>query len=199
MELDDLKQAWKQTDNKQKPINKNIMEMIQHRSNGPIAALKRSYKKQMLVMSVIPFLFLAINMNNILAPLTSVMYWSYVAFCVGVIIFAYYNYRIVDKMQSMDGMVRASLEQQIHLLETRLQWKIIGLRIALLFFITLTEILPYFQHYRMLDKWHSLPALTRYSCYAVLLTIQYFLSPLILQRKFGRHLTYLRQLVKEMH
>jgi hypothetical protein len=198
MELDDLKQTWKQADSKQKPINKNIMELIQQKSYGPIAALKRSYQKQILVMFIIPFLLLLTNIDNITAALTSVMYWSYVSFCIGVITFAWFNYRIVDKMQSMDGVVKSTLEQQIQLLETRLKWKIIGLRIVLLVFIALTEILPYFQHYRMLNMWHSLPAITRFGCYAALLILQYFMSPFVLHKKFGRHLTYLKQLVKEM-
>ena len=98
MELDDLKQAWKQTD-KQKPLNKNIMEMIQHKSYGPVAALKKSYKKQMTVMFIIPLLLLLTNLDDVNKALTSVMFWSYVAFCIAVIIFAFYNYKIASKMQ----------------------------------------------------------------------------------------------------
>jgi hypothetical protein len=197
MELDDLKQIWKENIIK-KPVNKNIMEMIQDKSRGPVAALKRSYRKQMVVMIIMPLMLLVTNLNNIDKTLTSILYWSYVAFCLSVIAFARYNYRIADKMQGMDGMVKSNVERQITLLETRLKWKIIGLRLALLFFIALTEILPFIQHYRMLDKWHSLPILTRYSSYAALLIFQYFISPIILQRKIGKHLKYLKELVNEM-
>jgi hypothetical protein len=126
------------------------------------------------------------------------LYWSYVAVAIGVIIVAYYNYRIADKMQDMNGMVKANLEQQVSILQTRLRWKIIGLRIVFIFFIVLLEVLPYFQHYRMLDKWHSLPLLVRIAVYLGFLLLQYFISPVILQRKFGRHLNYLNTLVKEM-
>jgi len=94
--------------------------------------------------------------------------------------------------------VKSNLEQQVSLLQTRLRWKIIGLRIALVFFIVMIEVLPYFQHYRMLDKWHSLPILVRYAVYLGFILFQYIMSPIILQRKFGRHLTYLQSLVKEM-
>jgi hypothetical protein len=197
MELDDLKNTWKENTIK-KPINKNIMEMIQSKSYGPVAALKKSYKKQMLFMGLLPFLLLLTNMDDINKPLTSVMYWSYVVFCIGVFVFAYYNYRIADKMQDMNSMVKANLEQQVSLLQKRMQWKIIGLRIALLFFVVLTEVLPYFQHYRMLDKWHSLSPFIRFGFYALLFVIQYFFSPRVLQNKFGRHLTYLKELAKEM-
>ena len=197
MELDELKQTWRENAIN-KPVNKNIMEMIQHKSYGPVAALKKSYRKQMLVMSILPFLLLLTNMDDINKPLTSIMYWSYVAFCIGVIVFAWYNYRLADKMQDMNGMVRSNLEHQISLLEQTMKWKIIGLRVALLFFVVLTEVLPYFQHYRMLDKWHSLSPVIRYGFYVLLFAIQYFFSPRVLQNKFGRHLTYLKELAKEM-
>jgi hypothetical protein len=197
MELDDLKQSWKETPIPT-PVNKNIMEMIQHKSYGPVAALKRGFRKQMIVMALMPFILLLTNASDISKPLTSVLYWSYVAVAIGVIIVAYYNYRIADKMQDMNGMVKANLEQQVAILQTRLRWKIIGLRIVFIFFIVLLEVLPYFQHYRMLDKWHSLPLLVRIAVYLGFLLLQYFISPVILQRKFGRHLNYLNTLVKEM-
>jgi hypothetical protein len=197
MELDDLRQSWKETPIPT-PVNKNIMEMIQHKSYGPVAALKRNFKKQMIVMALLPFILLLTNASDISKPLTSVLYWSYVVVAIGVIIVAYYNYRIADKMQDMNGMVKANLEQQVSLLQARLRWKIIGLRIVFIFFIVLLEVLPYFQHYRMLDKWHSLPILARLAVYLGFLLLQFFISPIILQRKFGRHLTYLQSLVKEM-
>src|SRR5438046_2919200 len=103
MELDDLKQTWKENNNN-KPINKNIMEMIQHKSYGPVAALKKSYRKQMLIMSLMPFFLLLTNADDIEKTLSSVIYWSYVAFSIGVVAYGYYNYRIADKMQDMNGM-----------------------------------------------------------------------------------------------
>lgn len=197
MELDDLKQTWKKTSAK-KTTNTDIMELIQHKSYGPLAALKSGFRKQIAVMGVLPVILLATNLDNISIVLGSVMFWSYVAFCLGVVSFAYRNYRIVDKMEGMDGMLKSTLMQQITLLETRLRWKIVGLRIALLFFISLTEIVPYFQHYRILDKWHSLSPFIRFGTYAGLLLLQYFASRKMIQRKFGRHLAYLKQLVREM-
>lgn len=197
MELDDLKQTWQQT-----PINKNlntdIMDLLLHKSYGPVAALKKAFRKQIIVMLILPVLILLTNLGQIEATLSSVMFWSYVAFCIGVVIFASFSYRTVRKMEDMSGRVRANLEQQITILETRLRWNMIGIRIAMLFFILLTEILPYFQHYRMLDKWHSLSPAIRLGTYASLLLLQYFVSRKFMERKFGAHLRYLKELVKEM-
>jgi len=197
MELDDLKQRWKEKTN-QKPTNKSIMEMIQHKSYGPVAALKRSYRKQIAAMLLMPFLLLAVNADDISKPLTSVMYWSYVVFCIGMATMSINNYITANRLQRMDGLLKANLEQQITLLQTRMKWTIISLRLALLFFVILVEVLPYFQHFRMLDKWHSLPLIARYGTYVALFLFQYFLSPRLLQYKFGRHLESLKQMAGEL-
>jgi len=197
MELDDLKDSWKQTE---ETNNKNIdiMELIQHKSYGPVAALKREFRKQMVVMALMPFLLISSNANNIDNVFTSVLFWSYVVLCIGLVAFGYVNYRLAGKMEIMDGDVKSNLERQIHVLETRLQWKMMGLRIALIFFAVLFETVPYFQHYRMLDKWHALPVAVRYATYAGSLILQYFLSRRVNERKYGTHLTYLKKLANEV-
>jgi hypothetical protein len=198
MELDELKQTWKQTGLKN-TINTDIMEMIHYKSQGPVAAMKKVFKKQMTAMAFIPLILLVTNLNNILTVFGSALFWSYVAFCIGTVVFAWYNYRIVRKMEVMDSMVRTNLEQQINLLEKRKKWELAGMRGVLLFFIALTEIVPYFQHYRMLDYWHSLSPVIRIGTYAVLLVLQYIFNRRISERNLGRHLAYLKTLVKEMY
>jgi len=197
MELDELKQMWQQTPVRNN-VNTDIMELIQHKTYGPIAALKHVFKKQILVMGMLPLLLLATNSQHVQGVLTSVLFWSYVAFCIGMIAFAFYNYRIVSSMERMDGMVKANLEQRINLLEKRANLEVAGIRGVLLLFIALLEIVPYFQHYRMLEKWHSLPLMVRVGFYAAFLLLQYVLNKKIKQRKVGRHLAYLKELVNEM-
>jgi hypothetical protein len=197
MELDDLKQTWNQNPVK-KIKNTDIMELIQHKSYGPLAALKREYKKQILLMSIVPILMFATGLDDINGILKSVLFWSYVVFCLCVAVYSYFNYRIVSKMEIMDGRVRSNLEQQIGLLETRMRWNMIGVRIVALFFILLLEVLPYFQHYRMLDKWHALNPFIRFGSYAAFFIIQYFTSRVVCKRRFGAHIEYLKELVSEM-
>jgi hypothetical protein len=197
MELDDLKQTWNQNQST-KPLNTDIMELIQHKSYGPLAALKKAFRKQIVLMAIIPAYFIIFNVDDVHALLNNVILWSYIAFCLGVIIFSYYNYRIVNKMEEMDHMVKMNLEQQVDLLERRMKWKKTALIFALIFFILLIEIVPYFQHYRMLDKWHSLPVAIRYLAYAGLFVLQYFANTWVNERRYGRHLKYLKELVKEM-
>jgi hypothetical protein len=197
MELDDLKKNWKQNTPK-KITNMDIMQLIQHKSYGPIAALKKAYKTQIVFMLLLPFILLTTSVDDISKPLTSVLFWAYVFFCMGVVVYASYNYRLVTKMEAMDGQVKQNLESQVVLLDARMKNMFTGLRIVLLVLILLTEITPYFQNYRMLTYWHSLHPLIRFGAYGLLLLFQYFVGRIILKRKFGRHIEYLKSLVKEM-
>jgi hypothetical protein len=101
-------------------------------------------------------------------------------------------------MEEIDGMVKTNLEQQILLLETRLRQNLIGIRVALLLFIVLLEVLPYIQNFRMLNTWHSLSPFMRLGSYAALFLFQYFVSRRVSRQKFGRHIDRLKELVQQM-
>jgi len=195
MELDDLKGTWKNESELTK-LNADIMEIIQHKTYGPLAAMKRVFKRQIVLMATIPLLLIATNANDVHAVFTSVMFWTYVVFCMCVVSFAYKSYRIVQHMELMEP-VKGALARQIDLLEKRKRWELAGLRVGLLTFVALTEIVPYFQHYRMLDYWHSLPPALRLSAYLALFAMQYFMNRKIARRNIGVHLDYLRRLMNE--
>lgn len=198
MELDELKQMWKETPAQNK-ADTNVMELVQHKSYGPLAALKRTYRKQMVAMMVIPLMLLVVNQRDIHKMLSNVLFWCYIAFCAGVILFAYYNYRIVKDMQTMDVSVKANFEKQIAQLEKRASLELVGLRCVLLFFVLLVEVVPYFQHYRMLDKWHALSLWLRLSTYAGLFLLQYAINKGLKEKRVGRHIAYLKNVVSQMH
>ena len=198
MELDDLKQAWKQQKTIITSKNTDIMDLIQHKTYGPVAALKKAFNKQMRLMAILPLLILVTNLDDVQKVLTNILFLSYIAFCAGIVVYSWFNYRLVKQMEGMDKMVKPHLSQQIDMLETRISRQIIGIRIVAVYFIVLLEVLPYIQHIRMLDKWHSLSPFIRFAVYAMFLALQYFTSRSVLNRKFGRHLTYLKSLVMEM-
>ena len=166
MELDELKSQWKQIDKIPKHKNQNIMELIQNKSHGPIAELKRSFKNQIIGMTVLPIAFIAANLEHIDKTSSSALFWFFLLFCISVITFARLNYAFVKKMEGMDKNIKSNLEQQTVILEARIRQKLIGITTAFFLFIILLEILPYFQHLRMLNRWHSLSPFIRFGAYA---------------------------------
>ena len=174
------------------------MDIIKHKSYGPIAALKREFRKQIFLMGILPVCLLLTNSTNIGHALSSILFWAYVALCAAVVIFSYKNYRIVERMEGMDGMVKPNLEKQINTLDSRLKAHVWSLRVMILLLIALLEIVPYIQHFSMLDKWHSLDLWIRLASYACFMVLQFFTSKAVCDRRFGSHLRYLKGLVKEM-
>ena len=78
MELDDLKPTWQ----KSQPTttsNTDIMQLIQHKTYGPVAALKKAFRKQIILMGIIPVYFILINTNDLPHVLNSVILWAYIA------------------------------------------------------------------------------------------------------------------------
>lgn len=198
MELDELKQQWKKADSLSTYHNQNIMEMIRHNSHGPVAALKQAYRRQGAMMLVLPIVLILTNLSNIESTLQSVLFWTYVAFCIIVAIYARHNYRIVQQLDETEGLVKPHLEKMIIVLETRMRHNVAGAKFALIFFIVLTEVLPYIQHFSMLDYWHGLSPFIRFGAYALLVLLQYFSLKRMSYLKFGRHIQRLKELVGQM-
>ncbi|GAA4467231.1 hypothetical protein GCM10023189_50530 [Nibrella saemangeumensis] len=197
MELDDLKQAWNQA-NQQPLKTPDIMNLIHHKSKGPIASLKTAFRKQMLAVGALMAAVIATQAQNVSSVSSHLLFWTYMGFCLGLLIMLYLNYRLTHQMESMDTRVKDNLEQHVIMLEQRLKWQNIGARLVIVFFILLLEVIPYYQSMRMLDTWHGLSPVVRFSSYAAYLVFQYFLSRTVAKNKFGKHLDRLKHLLNEL-
>jgi len=197
MELDDLKQAWQQAD-RQPAASPDVSELIHQKSRGSIALLRKAFRKQMLAVCALMAFFIATQARNVGSVSSHILFWTFLAFCGAMIGMLLWNYRLTHKMASMDARVVQNLEQHIALMEQRLRWQSIGARVVILFFILLLEVIPLYQHVRMLDTWHHLSPWIRFAAYAAYLAFQYVLSRTIAQRRFGRHLSHLKNLLNEI-
>jgi hypothetical protein len=197
MELDDLKNTWKQENIKQQKTP-NIMELIHQKSRGPLASLRHAFRRQMIAIAVLMMAVSVSNARNIETVPGYVLYFTYVAFCMAVILAFYINYRKTGKMERMDKSVKNNLEEYVVQLEQRLKWQYFGSRLVVLLFIVLVEVLPLFYHARMLDKWHSVSPIIRFSSYALYFLLVYFVSRKVKQKKFGQHVDHLKELLNAM-
>lgn len=196
MELDDLKKSWNQPLNTN---NENLMDIIQHKSNGPVVALKKAFRKQIILMAFVPLMLVMTNLNNVLGVFNSILFLSYVAFCLAVILFSLWNYKLVQKIEYMDGAVKSNIEKQVSVLEKRLRWHTIGFRLALLYFVVMAEIVPFMQDSRLLNAWHAIHPVARFMSYFLLFLLQYYFIKVVRERKFGGHVRHLKELVREMN
>src|SRR5829696_2882098 len=197
MELDDFKKTWKQEENKELKTP-DIMELIHQKSRGPISSLKHSFRRQMRLITVLMITITVINGRNIQSIPGYILLCTYVAFCLVMILAYYLNYRMTNRMESMDGRVKSNLENYVAQLEKRLRWQSIFPKLVALVFIILLEVLPLYQHARMIDRWHSVSPLIRFSIYGSYMVLLFFTNRKVMQRKFGQHLSHLKELLREM-
>jgi amino acid transporter len=198
MELDDLKNSWKLGETK-KQETLNIMELIHQKSKGPLASLKYAFRRQMITIAVLMIVITISNARNLETIPGYVLYFTYLAFCMAIILAFYINYRRTSKMEDdMDKPVKNNLEDYVVHLEQRLKWQYFGSRLVVLLFIVMVEVLPLFYHARMLDKWHAVPPLVRFLAYIFYFLVVYFVSRRVKQRKFGQHLDHLKELLNTL-
>ena len=174
------------------------MELIHQKSRGPIASLKNSFRKQMIVVTALMSMVIATQAGNLDSISSNLLFWTFIGFCLAMILTFYMNYRQTGKMEAMDEKVKNNLMKYVNMMEQRLRWQNIGARVVILFLILLLEIIPLYQHVRMLDTWNSLSPLIRFSSYAAYLVFQYYISRSVTRRKFGKHLDHLKSLLKEV-
>jgi amino acid transporter len=197
MELDELKKSWQQAPGKNFD-DTNIMGMVRSEGKGPLQALRKAYMKQIVVLIVVPVALLLTNIDYLSAAFSSILFWTYILFCIGMMAFAFYNLRIVMSLQHSHEMLSTHLRRKLELLEKRKKAELIFMRATLLLLIILTEITPYFQQYRMLDKWHALSPAIRFPVYVLMIVLQYFASRNLKRKRTGEHIDHLRKLVGQL-
>ena len=197
MELDDLKPAWKREDRTTKTTT-DMTTLIHQKSRSPLASLQKGFRTQRIMFTT-SMVVIVVTFSKYLSSLSSyIFFWTYIGLCLFVIAAFAVNSMQVRKMERMDNSVRENLERQVTLLEQRLNWQGILVRMAIILFIVLLEVIPHFQYIKMLNTWHDLPIGLRFLAYAGYLTLQYFLSRYVRKRKFGRHLDHLKALLQEV-
>lgn len=197
MELDDLKQAWNKSDNAISHGNRNIIELIQNKSAGPAAKLKRRFKKGMIL---IPFILsiavLKLTKHSGLLPQLLVWYLS--MFGIAMMTYFYLNYRLINSMQTLEGSVKDNLQKQVKLLRIGLRWRLLITRGMFLTFIVLTELLMYFKIVPETENWRQYGLFLRLSIYAGSALFFYFLTKFATDFRYKKHILRLEELIEEM-
>lgn len=206
MELNELKQIWKQTGEEQDvPLksDEELLNMLQEPSKGPIAKMRRNLLLELIlvvvsVTSVSVYYFLAFEGRF------REVSWAYMilAFC-----FVWYYFRknrLLKSMQCVACRVKSNLELQLKTLEKYV-------RLYLIIGTALIPVVMYFMYFLVhRDKKVSLAnafgmaghennfALL-YLLFTVIFTIaMYFLNRWYIDLLYGRHIRKLKELIREM-
>jgi hypothetical protein len=197
MELDELKDRWMKSNEKMEVPVRDILNLIQNETDGPVARLKKRFRKGMILIPFIGFLAISklVNKHDFIYEAIA---WFVVAFCVVIMTYFYINYRLVSKMQSMEADVKTNLLKQVSFLEQGLKWRLRIMRGFVVLFIIMLEWLMYFYPDQNFDSWHGKAVWIRILVYAGWFIFFFFLTKFATDHRYKRHIKRLRGLVEEI-
>lgn len=195
MELDQLKENWnRESAEDMELVNKNIMELIQHKSYSPVAILKRKFSIQLLIFPMlVGIVFYKFTKNPEL--ITDFTFWFFILFCFAFACFFWFNYSIVNRLQNSHDNVKAAIVNDITILEKGFKKYFIVSRIIFVLFIIILEVLIYNHKLPDFENWYSYALPVRILGYILVLIFQYFLAKFSFQKQYGQHISFLKNLL----
>lgn len=196
MELDDLKQNWKNSESQYQGIDYNVGTLLAGKLNSPLNTLKMKYIRQMIMLpaTVVFLYFMGLKhpvQDNIglwvAAPVLLLLAFNY-----------YRNYRVVVLIQQPSDMaVKQGLEKYLAVLQRNSTLHLQFLRLYLAILICSLEIAMYSHAVPAYHIWEVVPVPYRIAFYALLLVIQPSISKYYFRQHFGQYMDHLEELLAQ--
>ena len=124
MELDEFKELYNSSTDKQTPSNQNIMDIIHRESQGPLAGLQKNIKYTLYIFPVAMVVYIGLFIYVASIHDATHHLGSWVIF---LILFPEYlvsvlNYYTIKKLQDPGGKVKENLANKVRLLKKRYKW-----------------------------------------------------------------------------
>ena len=195
MELDAFKVSWNNQSHTKSHYNLN--EILAQKVKSPIQLLKRKYLIQSILL---PSVALMLTITNLVTPTLSnrPVVWIAVPVLLLLTYFYYRSYALIKKLeQPATTNIKTNLENQLKTLQLRGKQDLIFLRILLILFIAILELLMVKNLVPEYDTWEQTNFGIRIAVYAVLLLIQPYISSHFYNLNFGQHINKLKDLVSQ--
>ena len=195
MELDELKIGWKRSAEKIQTPATDVYSLINNKHTGPLNELKHRFRKGMILVTVI--IAIALSRLPHHHGIAFTMFFSFLMFFgISMIAYFYYNYQLLSRAQAMNVTVKEHLQKQVRILENGVRFRLIFMRAMAIVFIVLIEVLLYWG--KDMGKWQSQNVTTRLAVYAGVFAAFYLLTHMAVKKRYGQHITNLKQLVSEI-
>jgi ABC-type multidrug transport system fused ATPase/permease subunit len=197
MELDDFKQDWKKSGEQFQTPHYNLNDLLVSQSSGPLSALKKKYKNQMILLPLAAGLLgFVVAQKPILQQ--SAFIWFIIPVLLLLALMYYRDYRLVVNMeQTTTESLKNSLRVNITLLNRNAKQQLHFTRIILVVFILILEATMYYQHTVDFNFWQEVLLPIRLVLYLLMLFIQPYVTTYFFNLSFGNYITRLQQLLDQ--
>jgi hypothetical protein len=199
MELDHLKEMWKDADKSSLPINEtSLQQMLNHRSKMPIAIMKRNLRLEVFFLILIyGYIIWMISTEGD----TGFLYYDIALLLIAILFFVYarYKYRLLSNMECMGCEVKTNLNLQVISLEKliKLYFKIGNISVVLVYLIT-----GAISYMETEGETASLPKTVEILIFliigSILAVINYYFGRWYLYNLYGKHIQKLKNILYEM-
>jgi hypothetical protein len=200
MELEKLKELWDDSTNASLSINEEgLSKILNQSSSRPIALIKRNLKLEVLfVILIYGFLiWLILNQvdSNILYIDIILLVLAGILFCV----YAFYKYKLLNKMECLGCEVKSNLSLQLKSLEklVKLYFKVGNIGVVFVYLIA--GAISYIEaegdtvHFP-----HTLELMIFLSIGLIITIINYYISRWYIFNLYGKHIQKLKNILYEM-
>src|ERR1700743_179567 len=124
MELDEFKQQWDKSSDVSQPLNTNIMELINNKSNSPLAVLEKKLRNNFYIFPFVVLLFAGklIGRTTLAHTATS---WLLFGILSTEFIFYTLSYIMVKRIQQPDGKTKENILYRVNTIQHTIQWQLI--------------------------------------------------------------------------
>lgn len=209
MELDDLKQAWQQQTPEDIDVrnDKKITDMIQNKSYGPLVSLKSKYERNFYI-AIILYAVLIIDFSstpgkweklihgqgNIPLPIL----WLLLVIMVSSLTNQIWCYVLVRRMQNMQEPIKTEIEHNLSYIDKSLKiQRLVGI-FMLAGICAAVEIVTYQQRNGNMKSWYDVSIYLRYLAYTAYVAFGYFMTKYSYQKQFGKHIDYMKDMLRKM-
>ncbi len=195
MDLDQLKQKWQAETAHSSARDVDLSYNLREPARSSLSALKRSFRKQIVLMALLfTLIYYQFRHKELFI---NTFFWWYFAFCFGLALFFYVNYRLVQRLEKSDQPLTSHLRAEVNIIEKRMRWQRVFTRLVAIVLMVLAEILPFYSNESMVVKWHAVEPALRVAAYAAFLVFQYYVGRRLAKRRYGQHLERLKQILND--
>jgi hypothetical protein len=200
MELEKLKELWDESNNSSLPINEQrLSKILNQRSRRPIALIKRNLKLEILflILSYGFIIWLISNQvdSNRLYFDIILLILAGMLFC----IYAFYKYKILNKMECMACEVKSNLILQLNSLEKLVKLYFNVGNIGVVFVYLFAGTISYLDAEGDAVQFpYALELIIFLFIGLILATINYYFSRWYIFNLYGKHIQKLKNILYEM-
>lgn len=194
MELDDFKQDWKKSGEQLQTPDYNLNDLLVSRSSGPLSALKKKYKNQVILLPLAAGLLgFVMAQKPILQQ--SAFIWFIIPVLLLLALMYYRDYRLIVNMeQTTTDSIKNSLQVNVNLLNRNAEQQLHFTRIILVGFVLILEATMYYQHTADFNFWREVLLPIRLALYALILFVQPYITKYFFKLSFGNYINRLQEL-----